>query len=230
MRQWVAAVIVVWLAACGTDPTPEVNFSPLRPTAEIVEQQPETVEEQPAPAPNTAFEDVRFYVEPGFVRSVDYRPLPATETLPSTLEFEFNGYPIGIPRLTIYPVADFEAISPGVFAPLRAVLDGSADAASLSIPDPGGTSTFAAQQQQITFPVGEGIRYVTQIDDGPLADMGLVYVFQGLTTDGTSYILGIFPVSHPESGTQTEGQPPESFTPNLRVLDDTVGSLVIASP
>jgi hypothetical protein len=115
-----------------------------------------------------------------------------------------------------------------------------------------------SQVQYLDFPGGSGIRYVTAagLDVSPLSDSALFYTFQGLTTDGAYYIAGVFPVksgllpaapelmnsdqynqfaaNYPayiaDLTQKLDGLTPQSFNPDLTLLDSLFQSLTITAP
>jgi hypothetical protein len=115
-----------------------------------------------------------------------------------------------------------------------------------------------SQVQYLDFPGGSGIRYVTAagLDVSPLSESALFYTFQGLTSDGGYYIAGVFPVMsgllpatpEPLNSDQynqfaanypayiadltqkLDGLAPQSFSPDLTLLDRLFQSLKITAP
>jgi hypothetical protein len=115
-----------------------------------------------------------------------------------------------------------------------------------------------SQVQYLDFPGGSGIRYVTAagLDVSPLSDSTLFYTFQGLTGDGAYYIAAVFPVKsgllsatpEPMNSDQynqfaanypayiadltqkLDGLAPQSFSPDLTLLDKLLQSLQITAP
>ena len=113
---------------------------------------------------------------------------------------------------------------------------------------------FSANVEYIDFQNGSGLRYLTMFGQAiyPIDNMNLFYTFQGITDDGRYYISAILPVIHgglPNDGasllddyegfienwdnylaetlTFLEEQTPQSFLPNLEVLDAMMSSFVI---
>ena len=102
------------------------------------------------------------------------------------------------------------------------------------------------------FQNGSGVRFVTQLGQAfwPFHNRAMFYTYQGLTADGRYYLSVIMPLSHPmlneydnyqppdnfydlaetlvrDQVAGLNGQPDESFTPNIAVLDEMVRSLRI---
>jgi hypothetical protein len=106
----------------------------------------------------------------------------------------------------------------------------------------------------VNFQNGQGIRYLAEYGQyaAPVNSTDLFYTFQGLTNDGNYYVSIIMPVTHPslpadaniDAGLQQQlyddydkyladvlpvlsAQAPESFTPNLSLLDAMVQSMLV---
>jgi len=104
----------------------------------------------------------------------------------------------------------------------------------------------------LDFQSGSGVRYVTQFGQAffPFNNEGMVYTFQGLTSDGRFYVSALLPVSHPTLGMYSnfelsedfydnaeqfladqmaalDAQSPDSFSPTLSSLDAMLSSLRI---
>ena len=120
------------------------------------------------------------------------------------------------------------------------------------------SQVLRSQVQYLDFPGGSGIRYVTAaaLDVSPLSDSVLFYTFQGLTSDGAYYVAGVFPVKsgllpatpEPMDSDQynqfaanypayiadltqkLDGLAPQSFSPDLTLLDKLFQSLQITAP
>ena len=108
--------------------------------------------------------------------------------------------------------------------------------------------------EYIQFQNGSGVRYLTQYgqDVSPISNQRFFYTFQGITSDGSRYISVIFPVNNPvlpptsdlpadsynqftenyptyiqNLKNQLDAQPPDSFIPDLTLLDDLVKSIQV---
>lgn len=113
---------------------------------------------------------------------------------------------------------------------------------------------FNAMPAFVSFQNGQGIRFLTEFGQysAPINNTDLIYTFQGITNDGNYYISVILPITHPslpadfkvDSATQAQiesnyysylssmiaglvAQPPNSFTPNLSLLDQMIQSLKV---
>ena len=68
------------------------------------------------------------------------------------------------------------------------------------------TQTFQAHVKRVDFQGGKGILFLTQYDIEPslVNNLGLTYMFEGITVDGLYYVLAEFPIDAP-------GLPNDSF-------------------
>lgn len=131
---------------------------------------------------------------------------PYWDILPTYDEFNFVGYPsknsYHKPRLNIYPVDEFAAISPAAkeqIDQLKQLLGdapGAPDRIPL-LPVFNAAQVFRSQVKYLNFQSGQGIRFVTQYDQAimPVNNQEVFYTFQGLTSDGRYYVAAILPVS-----------------------------------
>lgn len=112
-----------------------------------------------------------------------------------------------------------------------------------------------SQVAYFDFNGGTGVRFLTHYSQAsiPVNNQGLFYTFQGLTDDGAYYVAAILPVSNPilpADGSEIPGgdldafaadlenymrdieqqlnaQAPDSFTPDLVLLDEMIQSLEV---
>lgn len=173
-------------------------------------------------------------------------------------------------QIHIYPTAGLNAeVQPIVAALQQLLADPSALAAYQSVgpetepfqpglamlPPSNAVQAFRAQVQRLAFAGGAGVRYLTQLSQGPtpVNNQDMFYTFQGLTDDGATYVAAYFPVSLPdlpnlpqidEAAFMTlmedwagylaqvadllNMQPAAAFTPDLAALDSLVSSLSVA--
>ncbi len=114
---------------------------------------------------------------------------------------------------------------------------------------------FLSKVEFIEFQSGQGVRYITMYGQAafPIGWPHMFYTFQGITADGKYYVSMVLPVNHtslphPDLVTldnaffdnfmdysattqdQLNGEPPESFTPSLILLDELGESLLVESP
>lgn len=190
---------------------------------------------------------------------------PSWSVFPTFDAFGFSGYPskntYHKPRIEIYPVAEFEQMNQAAkerIEKLRQLL-GDAPAVPADIPALpifNAAQVFRSQIKYMNFQSGQGVRFVTQYDQGllPINNLETFYTFQGLTSDGKWYIAAILPVATgalPDSDQvppdqnqnfasgeafqaylngvveKLNGLQPSDFAPNLDLLDAMIQSLRI---
>lgn len=117
---------------------------------------------------------------------------------------------------------------------------------------------FHSQVEYVDFAGGSGIRYVTAagLDVSPLSNQAVFYSFQGLTSDEAYYIAAMIPIKTPvlpdvpesmtaeqynqfastfetylaDITTQLNNLTPQSFVPDLSLLDAAMGTFQINAP
>ncbi len=189
------------------------------PTVEPPAEEEPTETPEPAPTealaevPDVVYEGISFTFDHAIAADVVGETVPATEEGPGwTMEpahvrFSLNGYVLPAtfhePRVLVYPVAEFEAVSEyagKTIADLRQFL-GDRPVTSEAIPflplfNAG--QMMRAQVAYVDFQNGTGVRFLTQYAQAylPINNHELFYTFQGLTDDGKTYVAAILPVSH----------------------------------
>jgi hypothetical protein len=153
-------------------------------------------------------------------------------------------------QISIYPV-DGTSVS-NTAADLRVLLNQRPATASGALPClgmRGAAQIIQAGVSYLDFQNGSGMRYVTWYAQAayPISNPGLFYTFQGLTNDGRYYISATFSVSNPvldegivvwdqvslwqdyieDIEALLSAQPPQSFTPDLSLLDAMMRSIYI---
>jgi hypothetical protein len=138
----------------------------------------------------------------------------------------------------------------GVIDDLRAFLDRQPaqlgpDESIPFLPMWNAAQVLQAKIAYLEFQNGRGVRFLTQYaqNASPVNNRDLFYTFQGLTHDARYYLTAVLPVANPlldgadaitidddfinnftnyivTTENDLGGQPPESFTPNLDLLDD----------
>jgi hypothetical protein len=106
------------------------------------------------------------------------------------------------PRIDIYPVAELGVTGTQVVQQLKDLLAGQPESLPAGLPIlpplPAG-QLVDSQIEYLSFASGSGVRVLTQFAQAswPVSNEGLVYVFQGLTSDEMHYISAVLPVSAP---------------------------------
>ena len=189
--------------------------------------------------------------------------LPWTEIGPEYHLLTLQGYPVTgnlhKPQVFIYPVSELASANETMAkaaTDLQTVLQTHQIGATLPfLPLYNEVQGMNAQVQPLDFIHGNGIRYLTQYNQGPepINNTELIYTFQGLTSDGNYYVAAVLPVTNPElqNGSEMSAeyvtalsdnpgyyqeylsstvsmlnkQPAASFTPSLDKLDALIRSL-----
>ncbi|MFO7681211.1 MAG: leucine-rich repeat domain-containing protein [Chloroflexota bacterium] len=173
-------------------------------------------------------------------------------------------------QIHIYPTAGLNAEVQPIVAALQQLLADQPDASTFEafppnegaeqlgltmLPPSNAVQTLRAQAAYLSFAEGQGIRYLTQLSQGPVPinNQDLFYTFQGLTDDGATYVSAYFPVTLPplpdssqlseeewaalmedwqgylaQTLTLLDEQPTTAFTPDLAALDAVINSLSVA--
>jgi hypothetical protein len=120
------------------------------------------------------------------------------------------------------------------------------------LPVPNAAQMMRAQIRYLDFRGGSGVRFLTQYgqDVSPISNTRMFYTYQGLTQDGQYVVSATFPVSNPvlpdessitldqvfmdrfaqyilDTTQALNEQSPESYTPDLGLLDTMIQTLLI---
>jgi hypothetical protein len=106
--------------------------------------------------------------------------------------------------LHFYPAQQFSAMDDGAAQIITSLKSVISNPSSLPghlpfLPLINAQQDFYAQAQVLQFKNGTGIRYITQFDQAPLPinNQEMFYTFQGLTSDGNTYISLTLPIHSP---------------------------------
>ena len=194
----------------GAENTPLTEPEPTQTAQETAEINDE---------PDVTFEGITFSFDPSIANGTfpviipgknmgdDYMP---GDTYPTHFEFTYESYAVGdhfhTPKILVYPVEEFQAISDvaeDTIDNLTQALITRPSGGSMSnlpfLPIWNAAQVFSAQVSYFNFQNGSGIRYLTLYSQGltPIDNQNLFYTFQGLTDDGRYYISAVLPVTHP---------------------------------
>lgn len=173
------------------------------------------------------------------------------------------------PQIRIYPIEGYVEVAPAAgeqvnllrtFLEQRPVIDTGDQTLNFPLlPLFNAAQLFTTQGRYLDFVSGSGLRYLTQYGQAlmPVNNSELIYVYQGLSADGTAYISAILPVTHPllpADGSAPPGgtygadwttfyerfetyatdlsvalnaQPADAFTPALTFLDAMMASVTL---
>ena len=188
--------------------------------------------------------------------------VPYWEVLPQYTRLTLEGYPITDhlmqPQIFIYPVEELKGANEGasqIVASLQTLLQAPQEIPNMPfLPLFNAAQVMHAHVQYLDFKNGQGVRYLTEFDQGivPINNHELIYTYQGLTGDGRYYVAAVLPVNHPSlpaNETVSGNEPPEftsdfpaylanvagmlntqaaaTFTPDLTLLDAMMSSIEI---
>jgi hypothetical protein len=161
-----------------------------------------------------SYEYVSFVIPGGLASSAEGQTMTAVETntsapwdiAPSHLRFTLTGYPLQRtfhePRIFVYPAEEYaqsNASAAEQIDRISKILGGTAPMVETlpSVPFFNAAPQIAAQIKIVPFGSGSGIRALTQYAQyaAPINNRELFYHFQGLTRDGSYYIIAILPIN-----------------------------------
>lgn len=261
-------VAAIPLLLCGCQPTalatsPQPTQPPTQPSATPVSLATQTSPSSGALTDITL--DYSAVAQNVTVETVAAQPAsaggPWWEATPQYRRLTLQGYPITdhllIPQIFIYPAGDLASANENmgkIAADLQALLQTQQSGDHLPfLPLFNAEQVLHAQVQYLDFKGGKGVRFLTQFDQAPLPinNYELIYTFQGLTSDGKTYIAAILPVTNPElpNGSEVSEQqakamtdfpdylsrmvtllnqkPADGFTPDLNKLDALIRSIEV---
>ncbi len=217
-------LIIVASLACGLMSGPIQSREPDLATtaAETMKALPTTA--QPALQPTTEFtgtliefNDGTLTIPPGLGSGASETLLPPAsepdvppwEVTPGHSELTLEGYPLQgtfhTPKIYVFP-AQTASLPPGAQENIPLLSELLANPAQLlsennlpSIPIFNAGAVFAAQEQNLRFQNGAGVRMVTQYAQSfaKVNNQEVFYHFQGLSNDRTFYVIVILPINAP---------------------------------
>jgi hypothetical protein len=186
---------------------------------------------------------------------------PWWETMPQHMILSLQGYPIAEhllqPQIFVYPLADLamNEAAGNTAQSLQVLLQERQTEQVLPfLPLINAAQVLHTQVKYLDFKNGQGVRFLTQYDQGPLPvnNHELIYTYQGLTSDGKYYLAAVLPVNRPglpadenvtgdlpadfiedfpaylaETVAMLDQQPPSAYTPDLSLLDAMIQSIEI---
>jgi hypothetical protein len=225
-RKWrlgVAAIATFAILACNlvqpgaappadvpTSSAPNLNAATLPPPATV-----------PAPVEGMAFSfpGGGFVIPTGLATGATSESIPAVaadesapwwDTAPAHIKVTLQGYALQgrfhEPQIVIYPAVEYAAANESVARNLEQLIAQLADpSAPISedawpqVPFFNAGPLIGAKSEVIHFRGGQGLRLITEYAQffAPINNNDLFYHFQGLTDDGSMYIVAILPVTAP---------------------------------
>ncbi len=264
--------ITLLLSACYPATSPTAQPDPATATAPVATSEPTATMAPPATAVPAADSSPEFTLDTGSmatgfqsetVAAVSASDnAPYWEVLPEYTRVTLQGYPITShlmqPQIFIYPAEDLTAVNEGagtIVNSLQTLLQSPQEVPNMPfLPLFNAAQVMHTHLQYLDFKSGQGLRYLTEYDQGilPINNYELIYTYQGLTGDGKYYVAAVLPVTHPSlpaDGTVTGNEPTEftsdfpaylanvvnslnpqaanTFTPDLTQLDAMMSSLEI---
>jgi hypothetical protein len=163
--------------------------------------------------------------------------VPWWAAIPQHMLLMLQGYPIKghpmEPQLFVYPIQGLgtNEAAVKVAEDLQALLQDRQVGDSMPyLPLYNAAQVIHAQVKYLDFENGQGVRFLTWYSQGimPINSHGLLYTYQGLTSDGRYYVAAVLPVNLPAlpADEQDPGNLSPDFSNNyLKYLADTVANL-----
>lgn len=260
-------------SAGATAPTPTPASLPF-PTQTLAPPEPSTTPTLALEGSPAAFAGTSLVIPKGLATDASGEAVVASSSSngapwdvhPPYTQFTLQGYPLEgtsfQPQIFVYPAQAFAQMHEGAAATivnlqtLLANPDKPLPTQLPFLPPFNAAQVFTAQPQVLQFQNGSGVRYLTEFAQytATANNHDLFYTFQGLTSDGSSYIVAILPVNatflaadeKPDSPVPPDGIPfvlgnpqqyyeavveklnnasAESFSPSLTTLDALVQSI-----
>lgn len=161
--------------------------------------------------PDVAFQGVQFHLPADLASGVHAQVAPAIEGMgesyPAYVEFTLADYNSQFrlkPQVKVTPVSELGESATQDVQELKKLLAEQPTTLQTGIgipilPPMHAGQLIDAQLQYLTFTNGSGVRVLTQFaqDAWPVNNEDLVYVFQGLTNDGSYYVSAFLPLTAP---------------------------------
>ncbi|MEJ2599432.1 MAG: hypothetical protein P8Z00_13940 [Anaerolineales bacterium] len=132
------------------------------------------------------------------------------DVTPGHTQITLEGYPLQEkfhqPQIFVYPATAYAELFPGAFESIHRLDNILYDPAGINLDQPlpfvpffNAAQIFASNVQAVSFQGGGGVRFVTEYAQATVTvnNHDLFYNFQGLSRDGTYYIIAIFPITAP---------------------------------
>ena len=162
-----------------------------------------------------SFENISFVIPSGLGTGATPEAMPAIaeegapwEIAPGHTKITLTGYPLQgtlfVPQILIFPAAEYEASSHPSAAQtierIRLLLSEAEVPTNDQVPGVpmfNAAKVFGSQIARVNMQNGGGIRMVTTYAQGvnPISNYDLFYQFQGLTSDGSYYVIANLPVN-----------------------------------
>jgi hypothetical protein len=176
-----------------------------------------------------SYEGVSFVIPGGVAGSANTEKITAVESnsgapwevAPTHLRFTLTDYPLQgkfhEPRILVYPAEEYARSNPAAAEQidrLKRILAGGTPLRETlpAVPFFNAASQIAANIKLVSFQNGGGVRWLTQYAQyaAPINNRELFYQFQGLSSDGKTYMIAILPITAP---ILPEDEKPEATVP-----------------
>jgi hypothetical protein len=167
---------------------------------------------------------------------------PYWAVLPAYTRITLTDYPVNghmEPQIFVYPMNDLISVNQttdGIVASLQTLIQSPQEIPIMPfMPVASDVQIMHPQIQYLDFKNGQGMRYLTEYSNGisPISNAGLIYTYQGITSDGQYYVAAVLPVNHPSlpaDSTVTGNEPPTFRSNYQQYKTDTAQSLNIQAP
>ena len=168
---------------------------------------------------------------------------PYWEVLPAYARITLTDYPVNghsmEPQIFVYPVNDLIRVNQnadGIVASLQTLIQSPQEIPIMPfMPVASDVQMMHPHIQYLDFKNGQGVRYLTEYSNGisPISNAGLIYTYQGITSDGKYYVAAVLPVNHPSlpaDSTVTGSEPPTFRSNYQQYKTDTAQSLNVQAP
>jgi hypothetical protein len=238
------SVSMTWLLSACTSPASQPTQAPPATLPEAAEEPAKLTEAAPAPtaAPSPTSEPIEGQEGPsvtvdisGVAQDVTLSMVAAVppsaeapwwESMPQHSLLTLQGYPVAEhlhqPQIFVYPVAELgiNEAAGNIADSLQTLLQDQQAGQNLPyLPLYNAAQVMHAQLQFLDFKNGQGVRYLTQFDQGilPINNHELLYTYQGLTSDGKYYLAAVLPVTLPglPADENVTADLPADFTTNF---------------
>jgi hypothetical protein len=171
------------------------------------------------------------------IPAVSGTDVPMTGIMPEYTRLTLEGYPAGkhsvSPQIFVFPVQglDVNQTAAKMLQDLQTVLQGGQEMPKMPyLPLYNQAQMLHAQVKFMDFKNGKGVRYLTEWSQGivPVNSRGLIYTYQGLTSDGKYYVAAVLPVnldSLPADESSTGNLPAEFSSDYTKYLSNTAAML-----
>lgn len=132
------------------------------------------------------------------------------DVTPGHTRLVLDAYPLSgrsfAPEIRVYPASDYALMYPAAFESIHRldnILYGpnglTGDEPLPDVPYLNASEMLSSRAQVLPFQSGSGVRFLTQYDQyaAPINNNELIYTYQGLSRDGTYYIVATLPVTLP---------------------------------